>query len=275
MAFTSYENLYNSNIASSPPLVIMHGLFGSRNNWNSLCKAIHAKTVPTRKIISVDVRNHGDSPHSPAHSYEAMAEDVHFLLKSLAIDKAIIMGHSMGGRAMAYFALKYPNLVDRAIIVDVLPSKGLGKSQTDIPLFLRAMKAVRLAQELTIHQARKSADEQLKDIVESQSLRDFLITNLIKDDGGTFRWRVNLEALEATYLSHIADFPQVEDGMQYRGKTLFIGGAKSDFITEEGFKDAQKLFPNSQLVFVDGAGHWVHSEKPADFLQIVLKHLND
>lgn len=273
LAFTSYEKLYKGTNVAEEPLIICHGLFGSRNNWNSLCKAIHAKSVPTRKIISLDARNHGDSPHSPAHSYEHMAEDFTFLMKSLAIPKAVIMGHSMGGRAMAYFALKNPNLVEKAIIVDVLPSKGLGTSQTDIPLFLQAMKAIKIPNEQTIHQGRKTADAQLEEIVPVQSLRDFLITNLVKD-GEEFSWRINIEALEQSYLSHIADFPNAE-GLQFKGKTLFIGGAKSDFITKEGFKEAQKLFPNSELIFIDGAGHWVHSEKPAQFLDVVLKFLND
>lgn len=105
LSYNSYET--TNTKTESHPLVVMHGLFGSKQNWKSLCKAIQQKSNPYRKVIAVDARNHGESPHTDQHSYELMAEDIHDLLKELNIPKATIMGHSMGGRAMMYFALKY------------------------------------------------------------------------------------------------------------------------------------------------------------------------
>lgn len=107
MSFASYESTQTPSGDMPSPLVIMHGLFGSKANWNSLCKALHQKTSPQRKIIAVDARNHGDSPHSTSHTYTDLAEDVKALLHQLHIKKAAALGHSMGGRAMMYFALRY------------------------------------------------------------------------------------------------------------------------------------------------------------------------
>lgn len=275
LSYNSYETLFKGDAENdSSPVLVMHGLFGSKANWNSLCKVMHAKTSPCRRIISIDARNHGDSPHSPVHTYEHLAADVVALMNYLGIKKAAVIGHSMGGRVMAYLALNYPLLIDRAIIVDVLPETGLGSTQTDISLFLKAMKAIKIPKELTIHQGRKYADSQLQEIISEQSLRDFLITNLVKDDlDSEFRWRINLEALEENFISHIATFPDVS-GLQYKGKTLFIGGAKSDYISKEGFERTKQLFPAAELVNVEGAGHWVHSQKPAVFLDLVLNFLN-
>uniref|UniRef100_A0A336MY73 sn-1-specific diacylglycerol lipase ABHD11 n=1 Tax=Culicoides sonorensis TaxID=179676 RepID=A0A336MY73_CULSO len=278
LAYSSYEKLYKTcKDRENNPLIVMHGLFGAKSNWNSLCKAIHAKTNPNKKIICVDARNHGESPHTPTHSYELMAADIVELLSTLNVDSAILMGHSMGGRCMAYVALKYPHLVEKLIVVDITPVPGLtlGTSQTDIPLFLEAMKAIQIPSDQTIHQGRKYADEQLSEIISEKSLRDFLITNLMKEDSdGSFRWRINIEALEQNFETSIMNFPNV-DGMQYNGKTLFIGGEKSDYIKKEDWPKIQKLFPNSELTYIQGAGHWVHSQKPNEFLELVLNFLKD
>jgi abhydrolase domain-containing protein 11 len=184
IAYSSYENVTSTH--NTPPLVVMHGLFGSKFNWNSLCKAIHGKTSPTRKIICVDARNHGESPHSSDHSYAHLAADIHSLLQRLNIEKASILGHSMGGRAMMYFALQYPNIVEKAIIVDISPVPGLGTNMTNIPLFLNAMRAIQIPATETIHKARTTADKQLSQIISEKSLRDFLITNLVKDEDGRY-----------------------------------------------------------------------------------------
>lgn len=120
--------------------------------------------------------------------------------------------------------------MEKLIVVDISPVPGLGRTQTDIPLFLNAMKSIVTPPEYTIHQARKHADQELSNIISEQSLRDFLITNLVKDDvNSNFRWRINLDSLEQNFESHVMNFPDV-NGLQYRGPTLFIGGSRSDYI---------------------------------------------
>uniref|UniRef100_A0AAG5DBQ4 sn-1-specific diacylglycerol lipase ABHD11 n=1 Tax=Anopheles atroparvus TaxID=41427 RepID=A0AAG5DBQ4_ANOAO len=274
LAFTRYET--NSGTDSAPPVLVLHGLFGSKSNWNSLAKAFHKNTKPIRKIYAIDARNHGDSPHTEEHSYEHMVEDLVALYKTLGIQQASIIGHSMGGRAMMLLALRYPQLVEKAVIVDISPSPGLGTSNTNIPLFLQSMKMIQISPEQTIHQARKIADEQLSRIISEKPLRDFLITNLVKneEDGGKFHWRINLESLEQNFHSGVAQFPSLA-GVQFDGPTLFIAGGRSDYVKPQDVPLIKTLFPNSEIKYVKDAGHWVHSEKSADFSKLVLDFLNE
>lgn len=196
---------------------------------NSLCKAFAQKSNPTRKIISIDARNHGESPHTLEHSYQLMSEDIAKFLNDRNIDRATVLGHSMGGRAMMYFALNYPHLVEKLIVVDISPVSPIGTSRTDIPLFLKAMRSIEIPNTATIHQGRKIADENLSEIISEKSLRDFLITNLAKSNNGDFRWRINLETLERCFDEGVANFPDVA-GKTFDGPTLFIGGSKSDYL---------------------------------------------
>lgn len=273
LSFNAYDNIQSETNAA--PVLVLHGLFGSKFNWNSLSKAFHQKTKPTRTIYSIDARNHGESPHSEEHSYKHMVADLVALYDKLNIEKASVIGHSMGGRAMMLLALQYPHLIDRAIIVDISPATGLGTSNTNIPLFLHSMKDIQIPPDQTIHQARKTADDQLAKIIAEKPLRDFLITNLVKSpEDGSFRWRINLDTLERNFDSGVAKFPNV-DGMRFEGPTLFIAGARSDYIQKRDIPVIKQLFPNSEIKFVEGAGHWVHSEKSAEFAKLVLEFLND
>uniref|UniRef100_A0A4Y0BL24 sn-1-specific diacylglycerol lipase ABHD11 n=1 Tax=Anopheles funestus TaxID=62324 RepID=A0A4Y0BL24_ANOFN len=274
LSFTRYENNVSSN--NAPPVLVLHGLFGSKSNWNSLAKAFHKNTKPVRKIYAIDARNHGDSPHTDEHSYDHMVEDLVQLYKTLGIQQASIIGHSMGGRAMMLLALKYPELVEKAVIVDISPTPGLGTSNTNIPLFLQSMKMIQISSDATIHQARKIADEQLSRIVSEKPLRDFLITNLVKGEkeGGQFRWRINLQSLERNFNSGVAQFPNLAE-LKFEGPTLFIAGGRSDYVKSEDIPLIKKLFPNSDVTYVKDAGHWVHSEKSTEFSKLVLNFLND
>lgn len=272
LSYSVYDKLPSDQ--TTPPVLILHGLFGSKFNWNSLSKAFHQKTKPTRRIYSIDARNHGESPHSDVHSYEHMVADLVALYEKIGIDKASVIGHSMGGRAMMLLALKYPQLIDRAVIVDISPAPGLGTSNTNIPMFLQSMKLIQISPDQTIHQARKTADGQLAKIIAEKPLRDFLITNLVKSEqDGTFRWRINLDALERNFNSGVAKFPDV-GGMRFEGPTLFIAGGRSDYIKESDTPIIKQLFPNADIKVVEGAGHWVHSEKSAEFAKLVLDFLN-
>lgn len=182
-----------------------------------------------RTIIAIDARNHGDSDHTDDHSYTHMAEDVKKFIEDHNLGKTSVLGHSMGGRAMMSFALNYPELVEKLIVVDISPIGKIGSTQSDIPLFLNAMKTTNIPSNYTIHQGRKVADEKLQEIISEKSLRDFLITNLAKTESGEFKWRINLDTLEKCFQEGIAKFPNVE-GLKFEGETLFIGGTKSDYL---------------------------------------------
>lgn len=172
------------------------------------------------------------SPHTEKHTYPLMAEDILRFMRDHKIKKTSLMGHSMGGRAVMYFALKYPQLVDKLIVVDISPVSPIGTNRTDIALFIEAMQAVKIPKDYTIHQGRNVAHERLSKIISERSLRDFLITNLVKTEHGEFSWRINLATIERDFREGVANFPDCSR-WSYTGPTLFIGGNKSDFLKYE------------------------------------------
>ncbi|CAG9791364.1 unnamed protein product [Diatraea saccharalis] len=272
LAYASYESTADPEETNLPPLVILHGLLGSKNNWNSMSKAIHRTTG--RKVISVDARNHGDSRHSSQHTYVHMAHDVMKLLKKLELSKVALLGHSMGGRTAMVLSLLCSDLVSSLIIVDISPVKTSPQIFTMANLF-DAMSSVMIRPGIAMSKARKLADEQLKSITPDVNLRNFLITNLVQTNTGAYTWRVNLPALKENFQSHISCFPSNLRGLQYCGPTMFIGGTLSDYIGKNDLKEIQEYFPLAELVFVEGAGHWVHSQKPEKFLEIVCQFLSE
>ncbi|XP_063628616.1 sn-1-specific diacylglycerol lipase ABHD11-like [Cydia splendana] len=271
LSYASYESTESEN-NPLPPLVILHGLLGSKNNWNSTSKAIHRTTG--RKVISVDARNHGDSRHSSQHSYVHMAHDVMNLLKKLELSKVSVLGHSMGGRTAMVLSLLCSDLVSSLIVVDISPVKTSPQINTMASLF-DAMSNVSVRPGIAMSKARKVADEQLKSITPDINLRNFLITNLVQTHTGAYTWRVNLPALKENFTAHISNFPSSLKGLQYCGPTLFIGGSLSDYIGKNDLPEIQEYFPLAELVFIEGAGHWVHSQKPQPFLETVCKFLKE
>ncbi|XP_043278544.1 protein ABHD11-like isoform X2 [Venturia canescens] len=279
MAFASYESTHGSektNVTKPTlaPVIIMHGLFGSKNNWNTLAKVIHQRT--NRKVIAVDARNHGESPHSSLMSYPDMAEDVIKLLESLELGKAILIGHSMGGGTMMYTALNYPERIEKLIVVDFSPlirtrnTKGL----SEMGQIFDAMLSAEIKNGLPLSESRKLVDRQLTKIIHSETLRQFLLMNLVEYEPGKLKWRVNLPVLAEKFSNHIAKFP-LKGSEQYTGPTLFIGGGRSDYIKKEDHPSIKKLFPRAEIRYIDGAGHWVQSEKPAEFLDMTVHFINE
>lgn len=272
LAYASYESTADPETSTRPPIVILHGLLGSKNNWNSMSKAIHRNTG--RKVISVDARNHGDSSHSSQHTYIDMANDVMELLKKLELSKVSLLGHSMGGRTAMVLSLLCPDLVSSLIVVDISPLKT-SPQIFSMPVLFDAMNSVIIRPGIAMSKARKFADEQLIEVVPDANLRNFLITNLVQTNAGAYTWRVNIQALKENFHSHISCFPSNLKGLQYCGPTLFIGGSLSDYIGKNDLKEIQEYFPLAELVFIKGAGHWVHSQKPEKFLETVCKFLTD
>ncbi|XP_068945587.1 sn-1-specific diacylglycerol lipase ABHD11 isoform X1 [Petaurus breviceps papuanus] len=258
----SYQLLDSSD--PRPPLVFLHGLFGSKANFQTIGKSLQQQTG--RKVLTVDARNHGESPHSPDSSYEAMSADVEALLPQLGLAPSVLIGHSMGGKTAMILALQRPELVERLISVDVSPLPTTAVS--DFPSYLVAMKSVQIPKELPLSQARKVADQQLTPVIKDSAIRQFLLTNLVKASSGQFEWRVNIEAL-IQEMDKIMDFPKLQKS--YAGPTLFLSGANSTFIQPSHFSEIKRLFPQAQIMSVPGAGHWIHADQPQDFMASV-KH---
>jgi len=240
------------------PMLICHGLFGSAKNWNSHARklAIH------RKIFCVDMRNHGDSDWDDDQSYKAMANDLAAFISDHMEGSAIVLGHSMGGKAAMMLALNHPDKVKKLIVADIAPV-AYAHSHGG---FIDAMQAVDLNQ----ISRRSEADPLLVAAIPVAPLRSFILQNLqISDNQAS--WRINLEALQ-NGMEDMVGFPHVNNS--YDAPSLFIYGTASDYITDDIKPVISELFPTNTLCPIIGAGHWLHHEKPAEFLKIISDWLS-
>ncbi|CAG9862624.1 unnamed protein product [Phyllotreta striolata] len=271
IAYNSYEttNTYSDSHPAPVPLIILHGVLGSKSNWNSMSKRIHQQTKA--KVIAVDARNHGDSPHYKEHNYDVMAVDLKTFMEKMNIKKANILGHSMGGKTAMLFALKYQDMVNKLLVVDISPI-STSTTVSVIPSILKSLRNLQIPSNKPLRDARRIVGDNLMNMVRNRLLIGFLLTNLVQKNDGSYGWRFNTKAILENF-DKITSFPQTHN-IKFEGPTLFIGGSKSDHIQKSDFPKIQKLFPNSEMKFIEGAGHWLHSEKPAEFLEITLDFLN-
>jgi esterase len=249
--------LFYRELGNGQALIILHGLFGSSDNWFSLSK-IFAEHF---KVYVVDQRNHGQSPHNDTHDYAALSDDLHEFISEHNIEKPIIIGHSMGGKTAMNFALKYPGKLSKLIIVDIVP-KAYPIHHDSI---LEGLKAIQLQQ----LESRGQADEILAQFVPDPSVRQFLLKNLARDKNQNFEWRINIPVLEA----HIEDMGAgLPFNGQFNGPTLFIIGSKSNYFEPGDEKIIQSYFPSATITNLD-TGHWVQAEKPKEFTKAVFDFL--
>lgn len=239
---------------SDNKLIILHGFLGSLDNWITIAKKISDLDF---EVHIVDQRNHGKSFHSENHSYELMTIDLRNYIEHFHLDKASIIGHSMGGKTACYFALNHSNMVDKLIIVDILPIKY----KKDYNLIFRALNTI----DLNSISNRFDIDNHLKKFFKDKLFISFLSKNLVRSKDGSFRFKCNLSSL-INNIDNILD--QINSNIFYEGKTFFIKGLNSDYITDEGLKRTKMLFPNYNLIPVEEGGHWLHHEKQKDFFNI-------
>ncbi|XP_017891208.1 protein ABHD11 isoform X2 [Ceratina calcarata] len=270
LAYVSYEAMNGDKNPAHHPIIVMHGLLGSKTNWSSLSKAIHQRT--NRKVITVDARNHGDSPHSLEMTYGHMAQDIVRLMDDLGFEKSVLVGHSMGGSTMMYVALHNPRLVEKLVVIDMSPVRT-SPQLLDVQQLMRVMSTINFEGVATLTKARGIVKERLAKVTSSFSLRQFLAMNVVEADVGKFKWRVNLPVLEQAFPNQIAVFPDVGSKV-YDGPTLFIGGGKSDFIRVEDHDKIKLLFPSARFTYIKDANHWVHADKPEEFLRTTIDFIN-
>lgn len=236
---------------SKNPLLILHGLFGSKQNWQSISKQLHKRL--DKDIYTLDLRNHGESLHATEQSYESMTTDIRGFIRERGLNKVDVIGHSMyllvirGGKTCMYLALEYPDLVNRICVVDMSPvhqRKSLTEGFKDI---IRGMQAV----DNQNVKSKDEADGVLQGYVKELSVRQFLLTNLKKQDDG-FKMRVNLDVLSKT-IEGLWEFPVTKTTSSV--PALFIRGSKSGYVTEQYYPVIKQFFPNSSIVSLD-AGHW-------------------
>tara|TARA_B100000902_G_C27273165_1_gene897402 strand:- start:548 stop:1306 length:759 start_codon:yes stop_codon:yes gene_type:complete len=242
---------------SGDPLIILHGLMGMLDNWQAPARLLENDF----RVIIVDLRNHGHSPNDPIHTYEAMVNDVVELLDDLQQSSSHFLGHSMGGKVVMKLAQLYPEKVQKLVIADIGP-KFYPVHHQDV---LTALRAVPLA----ALEKRTDAKAFMKPHLAEAGVRQFLMKSLFRPERGKFDWRFNLDAIE-DQIEHVGE---AIDDLDYDGETLFIRGGNSNYLLDNDWADIKIIFPNSYLETIDDAGHWLHAEKPHEFVEAVLNFL--
>lgn len=239
------------------PLFILHGLFGSSDNWQTLGK----RFAEDYTVYLVDQRNHGHSPHSDEFNYDLLADDLNELIKDTGEDNVNLIGHSMGGKAVIAFAVKYPELIDKLIVADI----GYKSYPMHHDVILEGLKALDLGQ----IGSRGEADDVMKTYIPEFGVRQFLLKNLYWVEKGKLGWRINIPVLEAEMENILAEieFDTIDT------ETLFIRGEKSNYILESDYEDIRRKFPNSRIHTLEEAGHWVHAESPEEFYNVVKEFI--
>ena len=228
-------------------VIVIHGLFGSLDNLKVIARALESHF----HVINVDVRNHGDSFHSEEMTYPAMAADITALMAHHNIDKAHLVGHSMGGKVAMQVALSSPEKVDKLVVLDIAPVSYHSRHDA----IINALKTVASKQV----SSRTEADIIMSDFIAEAGVRQFLAKSLYKTESGKLNWQFNLDVLSGQY-AHILAQPTVNDSCLC--DTLFIKGADSDYILSEHREQINALFPRAKAKVIQGAGHWLHAQKP-------------
>lgn len=244
-----------------PPLIILHGLFGMLDNWQTAAKQLSDNFM----VFILDQRNHGRSPHVDGIDYPSMAHDLRLFMEENWLHEAHLLGHSMGGKTVMQFALEYPEMVDKLIVVDIAPKAYAGGHQ----LIFQALQSL----ELETVESRSEADQKLGQLVSELGIRQFLLKNLSRDkETGGFRWKMNLSVIARDYPKIIAG---VDTDGYFEGDTLFIRGGNSDYIEDSDEQPIKDIFPSAQIETIEGAGHWVHAEQPQALLKVVRQFLEN
>ena len=239
--------------------MILHGLFGSSDNWYSLAKVF----AEHFSVYLVDQRNHGQSPHSSEFNYQVLMEDLNEFIDEHNIQDPIIMGHSMGGKTAMNFAVKYPSKLRQLIVVDIMPKT--------YPILhdhiLEGLEAINLS----TTNSRTEADQILAAFVPEADVRQFLLKNLSRNSAGGFEWKINLSAIDQ-------NIEAIGQGMivsgAYAGKTLFINGSRSNYYKPGDENLVTSIFPKATWATLE-TGHWVQAEKPQEFAALILNYLKD
>ena len=250
-------DLYYREFGQGDPIVILHGLFGFSDNWQTIAKALAEEQL----VITPDLRNHGRSPHLPTHSYPEMADDLKAFLENHWIFTSSLIGHSMGGKVAMQFALDHPDMVDKLVVVDIAP----GPATDNHSAIFQALLDLDLSQ----ISRRQDAEAFLKTHVADMGTRQFLLKNISRNKEGSYTWKMNLPVLWKEYPSILAGV----SGIPFDKPTLFIRGSNSGYIKDEDFALIQSLFPQAQVVTIEGAGHWVHADKPVELLEVLRNFL--
>lgn len=250
--------LYYQTIGAGQPLIILHGLFGSSDNWRSIAKQLATQA----QVITVDLRNHGRSPHSSEQTYALMVDDLAELFERLKLGKVDIIGHSIGGKVAMAFSQRHPQWLRKLVVVDIAPRQYSDEHSGIFEALLTL--------NLSLYTSRNEVDNALKVALPNKAVRQFLLMNLSLN-GEQLSWRINLQALYANYSQLLEAVCEDETIMI---PSHFISGGQSDHIRDDDEDLIRTCFPYAEIVTIEQAGHWVHAEAPQQFLTKITEFLD-
>ena len=239
-------------------VVLLHGLFGSSDNW----QPVALRLAEQFHVFAVDLRNHGQSPHSADMDYQLMAADMDRFFAARGLDRALVIGHSMGGKTAMQFALQFPARVEKLVVADMAP-RAYAPAHDKIFAALQAL-------DLPAYHTRQQLEDALAPEIPNLILRRFLLKNLGRNEAGQFFWKINLAGLSENY-SHLGKM--IIAPAPFAGPTLFIRGGKSRYLQPSDEPLIHQLFPAAEIRTIAHASHWVHADALEEFCQLVLDFL--
>jgi len=241
--------LFFRKFGEGQPVVILHGVFGLSDNWVTIGKRLAGNF----EVFIPDMRNHGQSPHSAAFSYDAMADDLAEFLEDHALVNPILIGHSMGGKVVMKFALDFPTKPEKIVVIDISP-RAYPVRQSHVQL-MQAMLSV----DFDTARSRREVEDQLSRLIREQKIRNIVLKNLYHINKDTLGWRLNLEVIN----EHTEElYAGIGSPYTFKKPALFVRGALSDYVTGEDVDLIRKNFPQAEFVTLEGASHWVHADVP-------------
>jgi pimeloyl-ACP methyl ester carboxylesterase len=250
--------LHFEAMGQGSPLIVLHGLLGSGDNWRSMSRRL----AGAYQVFALDLRNHGQSPHSELLDYDVMAADLQEFVEDHGLWRIILMGHSMGGKVAMRFALDYGAAIERLVVVDVAP-KSYPPMHGDLIEALRSL-------DLRRYRSFGEVDAALAPRIPAAAVRQFLLKNLVRDGAGGLGWKIDLQAIHRNYNKLDRE---ISAASTFAKPSLFIRGARSPYVEDKDLPSIRRLFPEAVIATVPGAGHWVHADRPEEFYEILSRFL--
>jgi pimeloyl-ACP methyl ester carboxylesterase len=251
--------LFFRQFGSGPPLIILHGLYGSSDNWVSIAKGVRDRF----SIILPDQRNHGASPHSEIHDYTSMKNDLHELVTDLKIDRFFLAGHSMGGKTAVRYALAWPEKLAGLLVADISPFTEKSKLAGERNFHLRLLQCI-MSVNFEVFSRRSQIEESIMNCTGSEKITGLILKNLKREHDNSFAWKLNAESLFSN-LDRIMEPVKPEPGDQKEISgfpVLFLKGEMSEYLQEDDLKAIKSVFPAAELITIPGSGHWIHADNP-------------
>jgi len=264
--------LFYRKYGEGPPLIILHGLFGSSDNWMTIAKSLGEYFT----VYLPDQRNHGQSPHSDINDYNSMRDDLFELAGDLRLKKFFLAGHSMGGKTAFSFAIEWPEMIDGLLIADISPFINENNKHTAYNQHLNILEAM-LSIDLSLISSRREVESILAEKIPSEQTRGFILKNLKRTAGNKFGWKINSQSLLNNLNKIIEGIDlQRDPAQQITGfPVIFLKGENSDYLPSGDYKAIQDIFPAAEFVLVPNSGHWIHTDRPDEVIKNIRRLLGD